>query len=169
MPFDNSNSQGEPVTPRWQNGVRGTREVASGSFSRPRGSGRLVVRDQGWEVTDSHTRLTLSLVPGHHEPRQTLLPGRPAPAEASSPGVVGVGQEPGRAPTESAAPRTLAALLLLLLSRFSRVRLYATSETAAHQAPPSLGFSRQEHWSGCSAAVAAKSLQSCPTLRPHRR
>ena len=39
-------------------------------------------------------------------------------------------------------------LLLLLLSRFSHVRLYATPETAAHQAPPSLGFSRQEHWSG---------------------
>ena len=38
--------------------------------------------------------------------------------------------------------------LLLLLSRFSRVRLCATSETAAHQAPPSQGFSRQEHWSG---------------------
>ena len=41
-------------------------------------------------------------------------------------------------------------LLLLLLSRFSRVRLCATLETAAHQAPPSLGFSRQEHWSGLS-------------------
>ena len=39
-------------------------------------------------------------------------------------------------------------LLLLLLSRFSRVQLCATPETAAHQAPPSLGFSRQEHWSG---------------------
>ena len=38
--------------------------------------------------------------------------------------------------------------LLLLLSRFSRVRLCATAETAAHQASPSLGFSRQEHWSG---------------------
>ena len=25
---------------------------------------------------------------------------------------------------------------------------YVTPETAAHQAPPSLGFSRQEHWSG---------------------
>ena len=24
----------------------------------------------------------------------------------------------------------------------------ATPETAAHQAPPSLGFSRQEHWNG---------------------
>ena len=41
-----------------------------------------------------------------------------------------------------------ASLLLLLLSRFSRVRLCATPETAAHQAPPSLGFSKQEHWSG---------------------
>ena len=37
---------------------------------------------------------------------------------------------------------------LLLLSHFSRVRLCATPEMAAHQAPPSLGFSRQEHWSG---------------------
>ena len=39
-------------------------------------------------------------------------------------------------------------LLLLLLSRFSSVRLCVTPETAAHQAPLSLGFSRQEHWSG---------------------
>ena len=39
-------------------------------------------------------------------------------------------------------------LRLLLLSRFSRVRLCATPQMAAHQAPPSLGFSRQEHWSG---------------------
>ena len=38
--------------------------------------------------------------------------------------------------------------LLLLLSRFSRVLLCATTLTAAHQAPPSLGFSRQEYWSG---------------------
>ena len=39
-------------------------------------------------------------------------------------------------------------LLLLLLSHFSCVQLCVTPETAAHQAPPSLGFSRQEHWSG---------------------
>ena len=39
-------------------------------------------------------------------------------------------------------------LLLLLLSRFSRVRLCVTQWMAAHQAPTSLGFSRQEHWSG---------------------
>ena len=40
--------------------------------------------------------------------------------------------------------------VLLLLRRFSRVRLCATPEMVAHQAPPSLGFSRQEHWSGLS-------------------
>ena len=39
-------------------------------------------------------------------------------------------------------------LLLLLLSRFSHVGLCETPQTAAHQAPPYLGFSRQEHWSG---------------------
>ena len=39
-------------------------------------------------------------------------------------------------------------LLLLLLSHFSCVRLCVIPQTAAHQAPPSLGFSRQGHWSG---------------------
>ena len=39
-------------------------------------------------------------------------------------------------------------LTLLLLSHFSRVPLYTTPQTAAHQPPPSLRFSRQEHWSG---------------------
>ena len=39
-------------------------------------------------------------------------------------------------------------LLLLLLSHFSRVRLCVTPQTAAHQDSPSLGFSRQKHWSG---------------------
>ena len=61
--------------------------------------------------------------------------------------------------------------LLLLLSRFSRVRLCVTPQTAAHQAPPSLGFSRQEHWSGLpfpSPMYASESesdvAQSCQTL-----
>ena len=52
---------------------------------------------------------------------------------------------PGEIPTASDMQMLL---LLLLLSRFSRVRLCATPWTAAHQAPPTLGFSRQEHWSG---------------------
>ena len=40
------------------------------------------------------------------------------------------------------------AILLLLLRSFSCAQLCATPKTAAHQVPPSLGFSRQEHWSG---------------------
>ena len=39
-------------------------------------------------------------------------------------------------------------LLLLLPSRFSRVRLFATQWTVAHQAPLSMGLSWQEYWSG---------------------
>ena len=35
-----------------------------------------------------------------------------------------------------------------LLSHFSHVRLCVIPYTASHQPPPSLGFSRQEHWSG---------------------
>ena len=55
----------------------------------------------------------------------------PSPGDLPNPGI------------ETGSP-----LLLLLLSRFSRVRLCATPQTAAHQAPPSTGFSRQEYWSG---------------------
>ena len=40
--------------------------------------------------------------------------------------------------------------LLLLLSHFSHVRPSVTPWTAAYQASPSMGFSRQEHWSGLS-------------------
>ena len=40
--------------------------------------------------------------------------------------------------------------LILLLSHFNHVQLCATPETAAHQAPLSLGFSKQGHWSGLS-------------------
>ena len=34
------------------------------------------------------------------------------------------------------------------MKSLSRVRLFATLWTAAYQAPPSMGFSRQEYWSG---------------------
>ena len=59
--------------------------------------------------------------------------------------------------------------MLLLLSLFSRVRLCATPEMAAHQAPPSLGFSRQEHWSGLPFPSPMHESESevaqwCPTL-----
>ena len=43
----------------------------------------------------------------------------------------------------------------------SRVRLLATPWTAAYQAPPSTGFSRQEYWSGVplpSPSVPSRTL-----------
>ena len=54
----------------------------------------------------------------------------------------------------------------------SRVRLFATSWTAAYQAPPSMGFSRQEYWSGVPSPsplltiVTIISLFSWEALRP---
>ena len=35
-----------------------------------------------------------------------------------------------------------------MLSRFSHVRLFATQWMVTLQAPPSMGFSRHEYWSG---------------------
>ena len=60
-------------------------------------------------------------------------------------------------------------LLLLLLSRFSCVRLCVTPWMAAHQAPPSLGFSRQEQWSGVPFPSLMHESESevaqlCPTI-----
>ena len=55
----------------------------------------------------------------------------------------------------------------------SPVRLFQTPWTVAHQAPPSLGFSRQEHWSGLSfpspmheseSESENEVAQSCPAL-----
>ena len=74
--------------------------------------------------------------------RQRRLPRGPLGAEPRE----------GRPRTHSLASGVwwaFSPLLLLLLSRFSGVRLLATPWTAAPQAPPSMGFSRQEHWSGC--------------------
>ena len=64
----------------------------------------------------------------------------------------------------------------------SHVQLFATPWTIAHQAPPSMGFSRQEYWSGLpfpspgdlpdpgveprSPALQADALTSKPTLFP---
>ena len=36
----------------------------------------------------------------------------------------------------------------------SHVRLFATPWAAAYQAPPSMGFSRQEDWSGIAIAFS---------------
>ena len=39
-------------------------------------------------------------------------------------------------------------MCMYMLSRFSHIQLFVTTRTLAHQAPLSVGFSRQEYWSG---------------------
>ena len=39
-------------------------------------------------------------------------------------------------------------MLVLKVKSLSHVRLFVTPWTIAYQAPPSMGFSRQEYWSG---------------------
>ena len=48
----------------------------------------------------------------------------------------------------------------------SRVRLYATPQIAAQQAPPSLGFSRQGHWSGVLCLLRTCMLQVTKIQKP---
>ena len=74
-----------------------------------------------------------------------------------------------RNPRHSSKLSLLFGPTMLLLSHFSRVPLCATPETAAHQASPSLGFSREEQWSGLpfpSPMHESESevAQSSPTL-----
>ena len=64
--------------------------------------------------------------------------------------------------------------LLLLLSCFNRVQLCVAPKMAAHQAPLSLGFSRQEYWSGLPfpSPIVKPSVQfsrsvMSNSLRPH--
>jgi len=75
------------------------------------------------------------------------------------------GEELGREEVEDAGRGcSHRSLLLLLLSRFSRVRLCATPWTAAHQALLSMGFSRQEYWSGVPLPSPHRSVQALKGL-----
>ena len=55
-------------------------------------------------------------------------------------------------------------MLLLLQSCFSRVQLCVTPQTAAHQAPPPLGFSRQEHYWGYKCSPTHNKHKMCESF-----
>ena len=83
---------------------------------------------------------------------------------------------------ESARSTHMSILSKVKVKSLSCVRLLATAWTAAYQAPPSMGFSRQEYWSGLpfpsprdlpspgikpgSPALQADALPSEPPGRP---
>ena len=71
---------------------------------------------------------------------------------------------PGEVPKVSERRRLWAGSQTMYLGKvkvmsLSRVRLLATPWTAAHQAPPSMGFSRQEYWSGVPLPSPSVTLQ----------
>ena len=57
------------------------------------------------------------------------------------------------------------AMYKCMLSHFSSVRLFATLWNVAHQAPLSIGFSRQEHWSGLPCNILDGIFQD-PGVKP---
>ena len=54
----------------------------------------------------------------------------------------------GVVPDALSLQTTMEDMHVCMLSCFSPVRLFATLLTVAHQAPLSMGFSRQEYWGG---------------------
>ena len=55
----------------------------------------------------------------------------------------------------------------LKVKSLSRARLPATPWTAAYQAPLSMGFSRQEDWSGLRLPSPRKNIQHCKLFQRH--
>ena len=57
-------------------------------------------------------------------------------------------------------------LQCMKVKSLSRVQLLATPWTVAHQAPPSMGFSRQEYWSGVPSQTLVVPKATLGTLGP---
>ena len=78
-----------------------------------------------------------------------LCPTLCDPLDGSPPGSPVPGTLQARTPEWVAISFSNAGKRKVKVKSLSRVRLLATPWTAAYQAPPSMGFSRQEYWSGC--------------------
>ena len=101
-----------------------------------------------------YTRKALSLVFDHHEEYAAAAeslqscPTLRDPIDGSPPGSPVPGILQARTLEWAAISFSNAWKWKVKVKSLSRVRLFATPWTAAHQAPPSMGFSRQEYWSG---------------------
>ena len=77
-----------------------------------------------------------------------LCPTLCGPIDGSPPGSTAPGILQARTLEWVAIPFSSAWKWKVEVKLLSRVRLFTTPWTAAYQAPPSMGFSRQEYWSG---------------------
>ena len=90
-----------------------------------------------WEYAAAGTAKSLQLCPTLYDPIDSSSPGFPIPGILQA-----------RILEWVAISFFNAWKWKVKVKSLSRVRLLATPWTAAHQAPPSMGFSRQEYWSG---------------------
>ena len=83
-------------------------------------------------------------------PHATLFPGGMNTHLPLSPASQNLGPPIWVAPLclNQSQVQTCTQIVVIVFQSLSRILLFATPWTAAYQAPPSLGFSRQEHWSG---------------------
>ena len=135
-----------PIRSSASSGVRPEQERCwAGARASGRGWGCLCSSSKETDRTDTRTHADSCALPSV-SPLKTLL-GLP-----SKPGWMGTFS--GLVSLEHTCPSVCLFPLGLVLVRvcvcesLSRVQLLATAWTAAHQAPPSMEFSRQEYWSG---------------------
>ena len=122
-----------PGSPHWPSWWLSNQQASERGHSRPVNS--QLTCHRGWHMPPAAAAIkSPQSCPTLCDPRDGSPPGSPVPRILQA--------------------RTLAWLPFpspmhaCVLSHLSRVWLCATPETAAHQAPLSTGFSRQEHWSG---------------------
>jgi len=84
------------------------------------------------------------------------------PIDGSPPGSPVPGILQARTPEWAAISFSDAWKWKVKVKSLSRVRLLVTPWTAAHQAPPSMGFSRQEYWSGVPLPSLIGTISSPP-------
>ena len=92
---------------------------------------------ESWTIKKAATAKLLQLCPTLCNPIDSSPPGSPIPGILQA-----------RTLEWVAISFSNAAKWKVKVKSLSRARLFATPWTAAYQAPPSMGFSRQEYWSG---------------------
>ena len=98
---------------------------------------RKIPSDTSWRCTSAAAAKSSQLCPTLCDPTDSSPPGSPVPGNLQE-----------RTLESVAISFSNAAKWKVKVKSLSHVQLLETSWTAAHQAPPSMGFARQEYWSG---------------------
>ena len=128
-PGGSISSDPERIAPRWWGEELGYTEVCN--------KGRVKFEQQTCKVTSAAAAKSLQSCPTLCDPTDCSPPGSPVPGILQA-----------RTLEWVAISFSNAWKWKVKVKSLSCVRLLATPWIAAHQAPPSMGFARQEYWSG---------------------